>query len=183
MWHFSERLMKQKEFLSGFYLQPKLGSLIKFKQTTILVFTGAITYLISSWQSSAPIINFVIFLVGIFFAVSGSTILNMYYDRDLDAKMPRTKTRPLPSGMVNESYVLIFGIFMSTMGIAIVGLDNIETSIIVLAGIFIDTVIYSILLKRKTKYSIFLGGIAGGLPAIAGRVAFTNNLDIISILL
>lgn len=170
--------------LSNYYIQlPELSKLIKFKQTSILVLTGAIAFLISSWSTVTPELNFLIFIVGIFLAVSGSTLLNMYIDRDIDALMGRTKNRPLVVGTAKQSAVLVYGLIMSLLGILIVSFDNFETSVIVFAGIVVDVVVYSILLKRKTKYSILLGGIAGGLPAVAGRVAYTNNLDLIALLL
>lgn len=184
MWPITKKKIRQMDLLSDLYISPPaLSNLIKFKQTSLLVFTGIIAYLISSWQTNTPVLYFLIFIVGIFFAVSGSTLLNMYFDRDIDALMGRTMFRPLPTGTIKESTVLIYGILMSIAGILIVSFDNILTAVVVFLGVVIDSFIYSVLLKRRTKYSILFGGIAGGLPAIAGRVAFTNNLDLVAILL
>lgn len=184
MLHISKKMLKQKENLSDLFIQlPLLGNLIKIKQTSILVFTGVIAYLISSQQTNISLINFLAFLIGIFLAISGSTLLNMYYDNDIDSQMARTMNRPIPNGMVRKSTVLVYGLIMCFSGIIIVSYDNILTSGIVFLGILIDIGFYTILLKRRTKYSILFGGIAGGLPAIAGRIAYTNNLDIIALLL
>ncbi|MHA1829878.1 MAG: UbiA family prenyltransferase, partial [Candidatus Heimdallarchaeaceae archaeon] len=72
----------------------------------------------------------------------------------------------------------------SIAGIAAAGVFlNLITMSVVFIGFFFDVVIYSMWLKRRTKYSIIFGGIAGGLPAIAGRVAVTNSIDIISLLI
>jgi protoheme IX farnesyltransferase len=98
--------------------------------------------------------------------------------------MERTKDRPLPSGKVTASTVLIVGTLLTAAGIFLAFLTlNWLSALIVFLGFFFDVVVYSILLKRRTKWSIIFGGIAGGLPAWAGRVAITGSLDWIGFLL
>jgi protoheme IX farnesyltransferase len=96
--------------------------------------------------------------------------------------MDRTKSRPIPSGRIASFTVFKHGILFTFAGILIVGLFiNFIAMIIVLGGVIFDVIIYSMLLKRRTKYSIIFGGIAGGLPSIAGRAAAIGTIDIISI--
>lgn len=160
------------------------SELIKSKQTFLLVYTTVFTYLISAWITGFNLRVFLCITVGMFFAVSGSTLLNMFIDRDIDALMERTKNRPLPSGRISPSTVLKHGIIFIIVGLIIVGVFiNVLTMFIVFLGFFFDVVIYSLWLKRKTRFSIIFGGIAGGLPAIAGRTAVLGAIDLIAILI
>ncbi|MFX0116372.1 MAG: heme o synthase [Candidatus Hodarchaeota archaeon] len=171
--------------LGNFNLLPfsLFGELIKGKQTALLVYTAVFTYLISVWKEGIDIIALIWLIIGLFLAVSGSTMLNMVVDRDIDAQMERTKNRPLPSERVTSLTVLIYGILFTGMGVLVSGLlINVLTGVVVFLGFFFDVVIYSIWLKRRTRFSIIFGGIAGGLPALAGRTAAINRIDLIGIL-
>jgi len=162
------------------------GELIKARQTVLLVYTGVLTYLITAVSLAVEInwFNLLHLAISLYLAVSGTTVLNMYIDRDIDAIMERTKDRPLPSGKVTGSTVLIVGTVLTVAGIFLAFLTlNWLAALIVFLGFFFDVVVYSIWLKRRTKYSIIFGGIAGGLPAWAGRVAITGSLDWIGFLL
>ncbi len=159
------------------------GDLIKGKQTALLVSTSAFAFLISALQYTFNPFIFIVLIVAMFFAISGSTLLNMYIDKDIDAIMERTKNRPLPSGKILPSTVLKHGVFFTGAGLLISWLFlPLLTTIVIFLGFFFDVVIYTILLKRRTKFSIIFGGIAGGLPAVAGRTAVINNIDLIGIL-
>jgi protoheme IX farnesyltransferase len=162
------------------------SELIKSKQTFLLVYTTIFTYLISAWNSPDGIIiwDLIWITTSLFFAVSGSTLLNMYIDRDIDALMERTKNRPLPSGKIHPSTVLKHGLIFVITGIILSGiLFNFVTMVVVFLGFFFDVVVYSLWLKRRTRFSIIFGGVAGGLPAIAGRTAVIGTIDIIALLI
>ncbi|MFW9905544.1 MAG: protoheme IX farnesyltransferase [Candidatus Thorarchaeota archaeon] len=160
------------------------GELIKSKQTFLLLYTAVFAYLISSWGVNFIFHKFTLFIVGLFFAVSGSTLLNMYIDRDIDALMERTKNRPIPSKRIPPSTVLKHGMLFTMAGILSIGVFiDFITMIVVFLGFFFDVVVYSLLLKRRTKLSIIFGGVAGGLPAIAGRTAVIGYIDIVAILM
>ncbi len=162
------------------------GELIKARQTILLVYTGVFSYLITAVSLAVEInwFNLLHLAISLYLAVSGTTVLNMYIDRDIDAIMERTKDRPLPSGKVTASSVLTFGTIFTVLGILLAFLTlNWLAALIVFFGFFFDVVVYSIWLKRRTKYSIIFGGIAGGLPAWAGRVAILGELDWIGFLL
>ncbi len=159
------------------------GDLIKGKQTFLLVYTTLFAYLVSSWPTLINPFTLAWLLISMTLAVSGTTMLNMYVDRDIDAIMPRTKTRPLPSGRVHPRTVLIHGFLLTGLGIFLAGFFvNMITMIVIFLGFFFDVVVYSLWLKRRTKFSIIFGGIAGGLPAMAGRTAVINKIDAIAIL-
>jgi protoheme IX farnesyltransferase len=97
--------------------------------------------------------------------------------------MERTKDRPLPSGKVKTTTVVVIGILLTIVGMLIAVFTlNWLTALIIFFGFFFDFVVYSIFLKRRTKFSIIFGGIAGGLPAWAGRTAILGSLDWIGFL-
>ena len=155
--------------------------LIKSLQTGLLLVTGITGYV----SSRCPVMNWQSFLglVGsLFLAISGSTILNMVYDRDIDAKMKRTAHRPLPSGELDIREALWVGLFVSFAGIAWAVYMNILFGLIVFAGLFIDVIVYTVWLKRKTAWAIIWGGVSGGMPILAGRVLGIGGFDIIGIL-
>ncbi len=160
------------------------GELIKSKQTFLLVYTTFFAYLVSAWTNGINPGLFIWLMVGVFFAVSGSTLLNMYIDRDIDALMERTKNRALPSGKVPANTVLKHGLLFVIAGVLTIGIFvNSLTMIVVFLGAFFDVVVYSIWLKRKTRFSIIFGGIAGGLPALAGQTAATGDINLSGLLM
>ena len=162
--------------------------LIKAKQSILLLFTVFFSFLISSWEVAFEVaflpLKLIMVLIGLFLAISGSTMLNMYIDRDIDAVMERTKKRAIPTERVYPRIVLVWGIIINFSGILICGLFiNFITMIVVFLGSFFDVIVYSLILKRRTKFSVIFGGIAGGLPAMAGRTAVIGTVDIIAVLL
>ncbi|NOZ72259.1 MAG: protoheme IX farnesyltransferase [Chloroflexi bacterium] len=157
-------------------------SLIKSLQTGLLLTTGLAGFMstrcpIENWQTVLAVTG------SLFLAISGSTVLNMWYDRDIDAKMERTKNRPLPSGKISSREAFILGLILAISGVAwAVALDPLY-GLIVFAGLFFDVVIYTIWLKRRTAWSIVWGGISGGMPVLAGRALGTGQIEWVGILL
>ena len=156
--------------------------LIKSLQTALLLITGLAGYM----SARCPVTTRPTMLglaLSLFLTISGSTILNMWYDRDIDAKMGRTAKRPLPSGKIKPTEALRVGLIISIIGVAIgVAMDALY-GLIIFGGIFIDVVIYTIWLKRKTAWSIVWGGISGGMPILAGRALGIGTIDWIGIAL
>ncbi len=156
--------------------------LIKSLQTALLLTTGVAGYM----TARCPITTtgtMIGLSLSLFLSVSGSTILNMWYDRDIDAKMPRTQKRPLPSGKIDASEALRLGLIVSILGVGIAVAMDALYGLIVFGGLFIDVVIYTIWLKRKTAWSIVWGGISGGMPILAGRALGIGAIDWIGIAL
>jgi protoheme IX farnesyltransferase len=119
----------------------------------------------------------------LFLAISGSTILNMWWDQDIDAKMKRTHKRPTSAGQVTRDEVFRLGMAVSIIGICWALLVNWLYGVIVFAGLFFDVVVYSMWLKRRTCWSIVWGGISGAMPILAGRALAVGQIDAIGILL
>ncbi len=156
-------------------------SLTKSLQTGLLLMTGLAGYL-----SAHAVIrwgNFIQMIPSLFLAISGSTILNMWWDRDIDARMKRTHMRPTTNGKLGIGEVLMLGLLVSTIGVGWALLLNLGYGIVVFAGLFFDVFVYSIVLKRRTCWSIVWGGIAGAMPVLSGRVLATGSIDPIGILL
>jgi protoheme IX farnesyltransferase len=107
----------------------------------------------------------------------------MIYDRDIDAKMRRTCQRPLPAGKVKVEEAFILGVTLSLVGLGLAFAMSPLFGWVVFAGLFLDVVVYTIWLKRRSAWSIVWGGIAGGMPILAGRVLGTGELDLIGGLL
>lgn len=156
--------------------------LIKSLQTALLLITGLAGYMSARCPyTTRPVM---LGLAGsLFLAISGSTVLNMWYDRDIDAKMPRTCKRPLPSGKITSREALIFGLVISALGVGWALTMDLLYGAVVFAGLFFDVVIYTVWLKRRTAWSIVWGGISGGMPILAGRALGVGQLDWVGIAL
>lgn len=164
-------------------LRSKLGlywPLIKSLQTGLLLTTGLTGYM----SARCPVLNLdtiVGLAASLFLSISGSTILNMWWDRDIDAKMSRTQKRPVPSGQVTPGEALRLGLALSSLGVGIAVAMDALYGVIVFAGLFFDLAVYTIWLKRRTCWSIVWGGIAGGMPILAGRALGMGTIDWIGI--
>lgn len=157
-------------------------SLIKSLQTGLLLSTGLAGYM----SSRCPIFNLgtmVGLTLSLFLSIGGSTVLNMWWDRDIDARMKRTCTRPLANGQILPHQALRMGLLFSLLGIGLALAIDVLYGLIIFAGIFFDVVIYSMWLKRRTAWSILWGGISGGMPILAGRVLGIGGFDWIGITL
>ncbi len=167
------------------FLKAKLRlyfPLIKSLQTALLMVTGLAGYMTARCPVTT-IPTMIGLAASLFLSISGSTILNMWYDRDIDAKMGRTSKRPLASGLVGASEVLGVGMVVSTLGVGIAALMSPLYGLVIFAGLFIDVVIYTIWLKRKTAWAIVWGGVSGGMPILAGRALGLGSVDWIGIAL
>ena len=116
-------------------------------------------------------------------ASAGSSALNHYYDKDIDPKMTRTSTRPIPSGRMAASSVLIYGVAVSCISV-IYGFFalNAVSAFFIAVGIFSYVIIYTVWLKRRNTSNIVIGGIAGSAAAWAGWAAATGSMDLLGFL-
>lgn len=116
-------------------------------------------------------------------ASAGSSALNHYYDRDIDGRMSRTRTRPVPSGSLSARSALIYGLALSCVSV-IYGamLINLVSAFFIALGIFSYVIVYTVWLKRLNTSNIVIGGIAGSAASWAGWAAATGSLDILGFL-
>ena len=113
--------------------------LLKSLQTLLLLVTGLAGFIsgrcpVMSWQLLFSVSG------SLFLAISGSTVLNMWYDRDIDALMQRTCLRPLPSGKISPRAAFTFGLVLAVLGVAWALNLNTLYGIIVFSGLFFDVV-------------------------------------------
>lgn len=156
--------------------------LIKSLQTGLLLSTGLAGYM----SARCPVFHMGTIAgltVSLLLAIAGSTVLNMWWDRDIDAKMGRTKKRPLSTGEVGESEAMRLGVLLSLTGVGMAVAIDALYGLIVFAGLFFDVVVYTMWLKRKTCWSIVWGGVSGGMPILAGRALGMGSIDWIGIVL
>ena len=115
-------------------------------------------------------------LVGGTFASGGSMAVNMWYERDIDPLMERTENRPIQSGFISPNHALLFGICISLLGVILVStLTNISAGIITALSALFYTVVYTMLLKRRTPQNIVIGGLAGSTPPAIGWAAASGE--------
>jgi protoheme IX farnesyltransferase len=156
--------------------------LTKSLQTGLLVSTGLAGYM----SARCPVFNIptlAALLVSLVASISGSTVLNMWWDREIDAQMGRTKKRPLASGMIDPREALAVGLILSAFGVGLASVMDLLYGLIIFAGLFFDVVVYTMWLKRRTCWSIVWGGISGGMPILAGRALGLGSLDWIGVVL
>ena len=116
-------------------------------------------------------------------ASAGSSALNHYYDRDIDPLMKRTSNRPIPSGRIKPSHVLVYGLAVSVISVIYGALAlNLISAFFIALGIFFYVIIYTACLKRLNSSNIVIGGFAGSAAAMAGWSAATGSMDILGFL-
>lgn len=157
-------------------------SLTKSLQTGLLLITGLAGFM----SARCPVMHWYDFFglaLSLFLAIAGSTILNMWYDRDLDAVMNRTHHRPLADGRLSSREAFTVGVVLAVLGVGMSVAMSPLYGLVVVIGVIFDVFVYTLWLKRRTSWSIVWGGISGGMPILAGRVFGTGHIDGIGILL
>ena len=102
-------------------------------------------------------------------ASAGSSALNHFYDKDIDPRMKRTSSRPIPSGRMKAKHVLLYGFAVSAASVVYAAFTlNLVSTFFIALGIFFYVVVYTIWLKRKNSWNIVIGGFAGSAAAMAG---------------
>ncbi len=111
-------------------------------------------------------------LVGGALAAGSANAINCYWDRDIDEVMSRTKSRTLPSGRVQPTHALIFGVTIGALSVLLFSVFvNLASAALALAAILFYVLIYTMWLKRTTTQNIVIGGAAGAVPALIGWAA------------
>lgn len=147
--------------------------LLKPRVMSLVIFT-AITGMVCADSSVNPILGAIaIFCIAV--GAGASASFNMWYDADIDAKMRRTRARPVPSGKVQGSDALALGGVLSMFSVMLLGMTTNWLAAGLLAfTIFFYAVVYTIWLKRSTPQNIVIGGLAGALPPVIGWAAATG---------
>jgi heme o synthase len=121
--------------------------------------------------------------VGGILTTGGAHTINQFLEQDLDARMRRTKRRPLVTGRISPKGALIFGVSLTAGGVALLWLMvNPVASMLSLAGNLFYVVVYTMWLKRTTVQNIVIGGAAGAVPPLVGWAAITGNIGLPAVL-
>ena len=147
--------------------------LIKPKIIPLLVLVALASAIIAA-RSIPPALT----LVGLFAAGTlssgGALAINSYLEIDIDSKMKRTMTRPLPSKSVPKANALAFAVSLLALGILIAYLTlNVYATLFIALGAIVYVPVYTLWLKPRTSWNIVLGGFAGSCAALAGWYAIT----------
>jgi protoheme IX farnesyltransferase len=111
-------------------------------------------------------------------SAGGAAAVNHYWDRDIDAQMARTATRPVPSGRVAPGAALAYGLVLGALSFLELSLAvNLLSAVLALAGFAGYVLVYTMWLKRSTPQNIVIGGAAGAVPPLVGWSAVTGHVD------
>jgi protoheme IX farnesyltransferase len=146
------------------------------------VMTATAGFLLGS-DGNVHIVRLLAALAGTALVIASACVINNYIDRDIDAKMARTKKRALVSGVISGSQALIYAGVLGVVGFTIlIAYTNVLTLCVGALG-FIDYVVFYTWSKRHTTFATLVGSISGATPITAGYVAATNTFDVGALLL
>ena len=152
-------------------------ALMKLRVVELLLVTTVPTMIVA--QQGWPSLGLVLAtLVGGTLAAGGANAINMVIDRDIDAKMERTKNRPLITGVMTPRAALIFAIGLEVVAFAELWLlVNLLSACLAVSATLFYVFVYTIWLKRRSSQNIVIGGAAGAVPVLVGWAAVTNSLS------
>ena len=157
-------------------------ALLKPRVMSLVVFTG-FTGLYLAPGVLHPVLALTAVLC-IALGAGASGAINMWYDRDIDALMARTRLRPVPSGRVEPGVALGFGVSLAVASVMLMGLAvNTVAAALLLLTILFYIFVYTMWLKRHTPQNIVIGGAAGALPPVVGWAAVTGDVGLFALLL
>ncbi len=148
----------------------------------LLVTTVAPMFITPAGLPSASLVLWVV--LGGYLMAGGANAINMWFDRDIDDKMSRTRQRPIPAGRIPATLGLAFGVGLGLLAFAVFWYQvNPLSAWLALAGLLFYVFIYTIWLKRSSPQNIVIGGAAGAFPPLVGWAAVTGRLDLAAIYL
>jgi protoheme IX farnesyltransferase len=116
--------------------------------------------------------------LGGYLSAGGAGAVNHFYDRDIDAQMARTATRPIPAGRVSPRAALLYGLTLAALSFVLLSLTvNVLAAVLALGGFLGYVGVYTIWLKRRTPQNIVIGGAAGAMPPLVGWAATRGSLS------
>jgi heme o synthase len=149
--------------------------LTKPKVQTLLLFTTVATMEVAG---SPPVSRIALTCLGGYLSAGGAGAVNHCLDRDLDAQMKRTATRPIPAGRVSPRAALIYGCSLAAASFLLLSLTvNVLAASLAFLGFVGYVGVYTMWLKRRTPQNIVIGGAAGAIPPLVGWAATTGSLS------
>src|SRR5215216_2005025 len=150
-------------------------TLTKPKVQLLLLLTTVTTMYVAGDPSVSLVL---LTLLGGSLSAGGAAAVNHYWDRDIDAQMARTATRPIPSGRISPRAALAYGVILQVLSFALLATTvNVLAAVLALLGFLGYVFVYTVWLKRSTPQNIVIGGAAGAVPPLVGWTAVTGSLD------
>jgi len=157
-------------------------ALLKPRVMSLVVFTGLIGLLIAPGHLH-PVLGFTAVLC-IAVGAGACGAINMWYERDIDALMRRTRGRPIPAGRMPAETALAFGVTLAVFSVLLMFLaTNAVAAGLLALSIFFYVFVYTVWLKRRTPQNIVIGGAAGAFPALIGWAAVTGSVSLVPLVL
>jgi len=172
--------------MSDSALQQRVSAFIglcKLRVVTLIVFTAMVGMALSTpgWLPVGP---FLWGSIGIALAAASAAALNHIIDRRIDARMVRTRNRPLPTGALSERDAVIFAIVLGVISMLVLaGLVNLLTAVLTFFSLIGYALVYTVWLKRATSQNIVIGGAAGAAPPVLGWAAITGEVHAYALIL
>lgn len=142
------------------------------------VLTSVGGYFLAVAHQPFNVVNFLAMLVGTTLVVGGACALNNFYDRDIDKKMARTKTRPSVLGTISPKGMVIFALSLFAIGVAILAIwTNWVTVAVGVFGFITYVWFYGQWTKRSTIHGTAVGAVSGALPIVGGYTAVLGVID------
>jgi len=155
----------------------KYLALCKLRVVSLIVFTAVVGMFMAA-PGLPPLLPVLAGTLGIALAASSAAAINHLLDRRIDARMSRTRRRPLPSGQLQSHQVLTFALVLAVLSMLIlVLLVNTLTAVLTFCSLIGYAIIYTVWLKRATPQNIVIGGAAGAAPPVLGWTAVTGALQ------
>ncbi len=171
----SSRSGAARQLLSDYF------ELTKPKVQTLLLLTTVTTMEVAG---DPPVSKIALTCLGGYLAAGGAGAVNHYYDRDIDAQMKRTASRPIPAGRVSPLAALIFGCTLALASFVLMSLTlNVLAASLAFSGFVGYVGLYTIVLKRRTPQNIVIGGAAGAVPPLVAWAATTGSVSWMAIYL
>ena len=151
-------------------------ALTKPRIISLLLLTTVATMYVA--DPSGPALEVIAWtMLGGYLAAGGAGAINHYLDRERDARMARTRSRPLVSGRIEPWHGLVFGIVLGALATIQLALTvNVLAAVLALGGLLGYVVVYTVWLKPLTPQNIVIGGAAGAMPPLVGWAAATGGL-------
>jgi heme o synthase len=149
-------------------------TLTKPKVQLLLLLTTVTTMYVAGDPSVSLVL---LTLLGGSLSAGGAAAVNHYWDRDIDAQMARTATRPIPAGRISPRAALAYGLILQLLSFALLATTvNVLAAVLALSGFLGYVFVYTIWLKRSSTHNIVIGGAAGAVPVLVGWSAVTDSL-------
>ncbi len=146
---------------------------------TVLLLGTTVAAMAIAYQGLPPLGLVLATLLGGAMAAGSANCINCYIDRDIDQIMGRTQRRSLPSGRVQPTQALIFGIALGIGSFIILTLFvNLLSALLACSAILFYIFVYTMWLKRSSAQNIVIGGAAGAVPVLVGWAAVTHTLTL-----